>query len=79
LSKTKPGIFLFFSTAGDSFLFFHFQIVFEFGDQRLRAQFWPAISIGDPDCKLRCDGCQAKTLEPLVAARTSKQLWRAME
>ena len=77
LRRTRPGIFLFFSTAGDSFLFFHFQIVSEFGDQRLRAQFWPAISIGDSDCKLRCDGCQANILESLIAVLMPKQRWQA--
>lgn len=36
---------------------------------------WPAISITGGDCKLQCDHCKAKILEPMIATRTPEQLW----
>ena len=39
---------------------------------------WPAISITGADCKLQCDHCKAKILEPMQAARTPDDLWRAV-
>lgn len=40
---------------------------------------WPAISITGPDCKLQCDHCKTKILEPMIAARTPEQLWLTVE
>ncbi|GAB4511579.1 MAG: radical SAM protein [Sulfuricaulis sp.] len=40
---------------------------------------WPAISITGSDCKLQCDHCKAKILEPMLAARTPEQLWLTVE
>lgn len=37
---------------------------------------WPAVSITGGDCKLQCDHCKAKILEPMIAARTPDALWR---
>ncbi len=37
---------------------------------------WPAISITGGDCKLQCDHCKAKILEPMIPARTADELWR---
>jgi hypothetical protein len=37
---------------------------------------WPAVSITGPDCKLQCDHCKAKILEPMIPARTPDELWR---
>lgn len=39
---------------------------------------WPAISITGGDCKLQCDHCKAKILEPMMAARTPEDLWRVV-
>lgn len=39
---------------------------------------WPAISITGGDCKLQCDHCKAKILEPMIAARTPDELWRVV-
>lgn len=39
---------------------------------------WPAISITGGDCKLQCDHCKAKVLEPMIPARTPEQLWRVV-
>lgn len=39
---------------------------------------WPAVSITGPECKLACDHCKAKILEPMVPARTPEALWRAV-
>lgn len=39
---------------------------------------WPAISITGGDCKLACDHCKAKILEPMIAARTPQDLWRVV-
>ena len=40
---------------------------------------WPAVSITGADCKLQCDHCKAKILEPLIAAHTPVQLWQTVE
>lgn len=37
---------------------------------------WPAVSITGGDCKLACDHCKAKILEPMIPARTPQDLWR---
>jgi uncharacterized radical SAM superfamily protein len=37
---------------------------------------WPAISITGSKCKLQCDHCKAKILEPMYAAETPEELWR---
>lgn len=39
---------------------------------------WPAVSITGGDCKLQCDHCKAKILEPMIAARTPEELWRVV-
>lgn len=39
---------------------------------------WPAISITGGDCKLQCDHCKAKILEPMIPARTPEDLWRTV-
>lgn len=39
---------------------------------------WPAVSITGGDCKLQCDHCKAKILEPMIPARTPEDLWRAV-
>ncbi len=39
---------------------------------------WPAISITGGDCKLNCDHCKAKILEPMIPARSPEDLWRAV-
>lgn len=39
---------------------------------------WPAVSITGGECKLACDHCQAKILEPMIAARTPEELWRVV-
>jgi len=39
---------------------------------------WPAVSITGPDCKLQCDHCKAKLLEPMIPATTPDALWRAV-
>lgn len=39
---------------------------------------WPAISITGGDCKLQCDHCKAKILEPMLPARTPEDLWRVV-
>jgi len=39
---------------------------------------WPAISITGGDCKLACDHCKAKILEPMIPARTPQELWRVV-
>jgi uncharacterized radical SAM superfamily protein len=39
---------------------------------------WPAISITGGDCKLACDHCKAKILEPMIPARTPRDLWRVV-
>lgn len=42
-------------------------------------QSWPAVSITGGDCKLQCDHCKAKILEPMIPARTPEALWQAVE
>ncbi|MBI4193789.1 MAG: radical SAM protein [Betaproteobacteria bacterium] len=37
---------------------------------------WPAVSITGGECKLACDHCQARILEPMIPARTPEELWR---
>lgn len=39
---------------------------------------WPAVSITGADCKLQCDHCKAKILEPMIAARTPEALWQTV-
>lgn len=39
---------------------------------------WPAISITGGDCKLQCDHCKAKILDPMIPARTPDALWRTV-
>ncbi|MEK6749017.1 MAG: radical SAM protein [Pseudomonadota bacterium] len=39
---------------------------------------WPAISITGGRCKLQCDHCKAKILEPMHAAPTPADLWRVV-
>ena len=39
---------------------------------------WPAISITGGECKLACDHCKAKILEPMIPARTAQDLWRVV-
>lgn len=39
---------------------------------------WPAVSITGGDCKLQCDHCKAKILEPMIPARSPEQLWRVV-
>ena len=39
---------------------------------------WPAISISGGDCKLACDHCKAKILEPMIPARTPQALWQVV-
>lgn len=42
-------------------------------------QSWPAVSITGGECKLQCDHCKAKILEPMLAARTPEALWQLVE
>ena len=39
---------------------------------------WPAVSITGGDCKLQCDHCKAKVLEPMLPATTPEALWRVV-
>ncbi|MHB8624156.1 MAG: radical SAM protein [Sulfuricaulis sp.] len=39
---------------------------------------WPAVSITGSDCKLQCDHCKAKILEPMIPARTPDDLWQVV-
>ena len=39
---------------------------------------WPAVSITGGECKLACDHCKAKILEPMIPARTPEDLWRVV-
>jgi len=41
-------------------------------------QAWPAVSITGGECKLACDHCKAKILEPMIPARTPQDLWRVV-
>jgi hypothetical protein len=36
---------------------------------------WPAVSITGPECKLQCDHCKARLLEPMIPATTPDALW----
>ena len=37
---------------------------------------WPAVSITGGACKLQCDHCKAKILEPMIPATSPEALWR---
>lgn len=39
---------------------------------------WPAVSITGGVCKLACDHCKAKILEPMIPASTPQELWRVV-
>ncbi len=39
---------------------------------------WPAVSITGGDCKLQCDHCKAKVLEPMIPARSPGELWASV-
>lgn len=39
---------------------------------------WPAVSITGGACKLQCDHCKAKILEPMIPATTPEALWRTV-
>ena len=39
---------------------------------------WPAVSITGGACKLQCDHCKAKVLEPMIPATTPEALWRVV-
>ncbi len=39
---------------------------------------WPAVSITGGACKLQCDHCKAKILEPMIPATTPDALWRVV-
>lgn len=39
---------------------------------------WPAVSITGGDCKLQCDHCKAKILEPMIPATSPEDLWRVV-
>lgn len=39
---------------------------------------WPAVSVTGGECKLACDHCKAKILEPMIPARTPEALWRVV-
>lgn len=39
---------------------------------------WPAISITGGECKLQCDHCKAKILEPMIPATTPDALWEVV-
>lgn len=39
---------------------------------------WPAVSITGSECKLQCDHCKAKVLEPMLPATTPEALWRVV-
>ncbi|MDP1681595.1 MAG: hypothetical protein Q8L39_07445 [Burkholderiales bacterium] len=41
-------------------------------------QSWPAVSITGGECKLACDHCKAKILEPMIPAHTPQDLWRVV-
>ena len=40
---------------------------------------WPAVSITGGECKLKCDHCKARILEPMIPARTPEALWQVVE
>ena len=39
---------------------------------------WPAVSITAGECKLQCDHCKAKILEPMIPATSPEALWRTV-
>jgi hypothetical protein len=39
---------------------------------------WPAVSITGGKCKLQCDHCRAKILEPMIPAPAPEALWRVV-
>ena len=39
---------------------------------------WPAVSITGSECKLQCDHCKAKILEPMISATTPELLWQTV-
>lgn len=39
---------------------------------------WPAVSITGSECKLQCDHCKAKILEPMIPATTPEALWQVV-
>ncbi len=39
---------------------------------------WPAVSVTGGACKLQCDHCRAKILEPMLPAPTPAALWRVV-
>lgn len=39
---------------------------------------WPAVSVTGSECKLQCDHCKAKILEPMIAATTPDALWKTV-
>ncbi|MHB8562442.1 MAG: radical SAM protein, partial [Acidiferrobacteraceae bacterium] len=39
---------------------------------------WPAVSITGGNCKLQCDHCKAKILEPMIPATTPEVLWNTV-
>lgn len=41
-----------------------------------RTNAWPAVSITGGECKLQCDHCRAKVLEPMIPATSPEALWR---
>ena len=41
-------------------------------------QAWPEVSITGGECKLACDHCKAKILEPMIPARMPQDLWRVV-
>lgn len=40
---------------------------------------WPAVSITGSDCKLQCDHCKARILEPMIPARSPEALWQVVQ
>jgi uncharacterized radical SAM superfamily protein len=36
---------------------------------------WPALSITGSECRLQCDHCKAKVLEPMIPVTTPEALW----
>ncbi len=40
---------------------------------------WPAISITGAECRLRCDHCGGRILEPMIPAPTPERLWQTVE
>jgi hypothetical protein len=58
---------------------FHVPTFKSFASSELEARgrrAWPAVSITGGMCKLQCDHCRAKILEPMIPALTPEALWR---